>query len=75
MPLNRVFRCCFMLRKIFQNMGFPDVLIVSDLILEKTGQRKSAFWHILCSSTTFFKKALIWCIALAQTNPNAFSLC
>ena len=75
MPLNRVFRCCFMLRKIFQNMGFPDALIVSDLIRGKTGQRKPVFWHILRSSTTFFKKALIWRIAFAQTNPNAFSLC
>ena len=56
-------------------MGFPDALIVSDLIRGKTGQRKPVFWHILRSSTTFFKKALIWRIAFAQTNPNAFSLC
>ena len=56
-------------------MGFPDALIVSDLIRGKTGQRKPVFRHILRSSTTFFKKALIWRIALAQTNPNAFSLC
>ena len=56
-------------------MDFPNVIIVSDLIQGKAGQRKPVFWHILRSSTTFFKKALIWCIALAQTNPNAFSLC